>query len=207
MAESHLVPIFPLAEVVLVPSGMLPLHIFEHRYRAMVQHVLAGDRKLAMAMPAEGQLTPEGDIEEKISLGRVVQHRPYPDGRCDIVLQGESRLRVIEELATEHPWRVVRAVPDPDVPGLLDSVPEIFADLITSMLGVDEEQALIHCRQAPAEATNMVLLRLDLTPREKHRILSLPIVGERIDAVARILNRTSGRTLPDTLSEDDPRRN
>jgi len=44
------VPIFPLAEVVLFPGALLPLHVFEKRYQAMVKDVLSGDRLIAIAL-------------------------------------------------------------------------------------------------------------------------------------------------------------
>ena len=48
------IPLFPLPGVVLLPGALLPLHIFEPRYRAMVADALAGDRRIGMAMIRPG---------------------------------------------------------------------------------------------------------------------------------------------------------
>src|SRR5439155_2855429 len=101
------IPIFPLPGVVLLPGTMLPLHIFEPRYRAMVADALAGERTIGMAMikPGWESAGPTPDIHPIGGAGRIVEAEELPDGRYNIVLQGEFRYRVVSE-SPPAPYRV-----------------------------------------------------------------------------------------------------
>jgi len=104
------VPLFPLSGALLLPSGQMPLNIFEPRYLAMVDAALSGDRVI-------GMIQPRGDCEqgggergkpglcEVGCLGRIVQFAEAGDGRYLITLAGISRFRVSEELTVMTPFR------------------------------------------------------------------------------------------------------
>jgi Lon protease-like protein len=103
------VPVFPLAGALLLPSGQMPLNIFEPRYLAMVDAALAGDRLIGMIQPAFN--VPESSVPalcEIGCLGRITQVSETGDGRYSIVLSGVSRFRVVSELAALTPYRQVR---------------------------------------------------------------------------------------------------
>src|SRR5512145_474861 len=90
------VSIFPLPGAVLYPGLQLPLHIFEPRYRAMISDALARDRRIGMIQP---QRPHEGAPLFQVGcLGKISEVEALPDGRYNIVLQGEARFRVIREL-------------------------------------------------------------------------------------------------------------
>jgi Lon protease-like protein len=103
-------PVFPLPGIVLFPGTMLPLHIFEPRYRAMLADCLAGARCMAMAFQLDAPDEPEGRPRWSpiAGVGRVVQHVGLRDGRSSIVLQGLARVR-LEELAFLPPYRRAHA--------------------------------------------------------------------------------------------------
>ncbi len=111
------IPIFPLPDVVLFPHTLLPLHIFEPRYREMVRECLAGDRRLAMALLRPGW---EGDyygrppVYPVAGAGEIIQHEELADGRFNILLRGTMRVGIAEELPAEKSFRIVRARPLPD---------------------------------------------------------------------------------------------
>jgi hypothetical protein len=99
--------IFPLPGAVLFPGLQLPLHIFEPRYRALVSDALARDRRIAMIQP---QAAVEGSPLFAIGcVGRIGEVEALDDGRFNIVLEGESRFRVIRELDVTTPFRQVEA--------------------------------------------------------------------------------------------------
>jgi Lon protease-like protein len=111
------IPIFPLPNVVLFPNVFLPLHIFEPRYRQMVDAALNGDRIIGMVLLRPGW---ERDYEGRppvypIGCAGVITHAErLPDGRFNIVLRGMEKFRVTGE-DTGHPYRLadVVAVPEP----------------------------------------------------------------------------------------------
>ena len=103
-------PVFPLAGVVLFPGAVLPLHIFEPRYRVMLGDALAGDRLITMALlkqcdPEEYEASPP--FHETVCVGRVIQHEPLEEGQANIALLGLSAGRA-EPLESEHPYRTAR---------------------------------------------------------------------------------------------------
>lgn len=108
-------PIFPLTGAILYPGLHLPLHIFEPRYRAMVSDALARDRRIGMIQP---QQPVEGSPLYDIGcVGRIGDVEMLGDGRFNVVLEGESRFRVVRELESTTPFRKVEGellTDDPD---------------------------------------------------------------------------------------------
>jgi Lon protease-like protein len=126
-------PLFPLSGVVLLPGALLPLHIFEPRYRLMLKDALDGEKLIAMALLDESSLEdasiPEDAavpaeavipvIDEWVGLGRVVAHEPLPDGRSNLLLAGLRRARVLEE-DRSRPYRRGRLAVVEDDPTTLE---------------------------------------------------------------------------------------
>ena len=108
------IPIFPLPDVVLFPHTMLPLHIFEPRYRKMVEDCLAGDKRLAMGLLKAGwekDYYGRPPIHAIAGAGEIVRHEELPDGRFKILVRGTMRIGITTGLALDLPYRVVRARP------------------------------------------------------------------------------------------------
>lgn len=107
----ELVPLFPLPEVVLFPGALLPLHVFEPRYREMTADVLAGSRLLAVSRLRPGF---EADYHGRppvfstLGVGYVVAGEELPDGRYHILLRGVARAVIDEELPPARAYRQVR---------------------------------------------------------------------------------------------------
>ena len=105
-------PLFPLPDAVFFPHALLPLHVFEPRYRKMVGDALDAERVIAMALLKPGW---ESVYEEKtapifdtVCLGRISAHERLDDGRYNLILQGLSRATVIDEKQDDRPYRVAR---------------------------------------------------------------------------------------------------
>ncbi len=99
--------VFPLPGAVLFPRMHLPLHIFEPRYKAMVQHALASDQRIGMIQPRS---TGERPLLYDIGcVGKIGHVEALEDGRYNIVLEGLSRFRVLRELEVATPFRQVEA--------------------------------------------------------------------------------------------------
>lgn len=105
------IPVFPLAQVVLFPEAMLPLHVFEPRYRAMIEHCMKTHRAMVVAQVIGGEDEHGRPRIAPISGGAlVIEHQSLADGRSNIVLLGQARLR-LEEHAPDatRPYRMARA--------------------------------------------------------------------------------------------------
>ncbi|MBI2119535.1 MAG: LON peptidase substrate-binding domain-containing protein [Elusimicrobia bacterium] len=101
------IPIFPLPGHVLLPGEPLPLHIFEERYKLLVEFALAQKRLMVLANLKPG-LRKDGEEKNKIydiaGLGRIVLDERMADGRFNLVLLGLKRIR-IREIVQETPFQ------------------------------------------------------------------------------------------------------
>jgi Lon protease-like protein len=98
------VPLFPLPNVVLFPRAILPLHIFEERYKVMTADALAGDKQIAMALLQPGwekNYYGRPAIEPVVCVGTIVSHERLADGKYNFLLQGHSRARIVREVGSE----------------------------------------------------------------------------------------------------------
>ena len=111
------IPIFPLEEAMLFPNASRPLHIFEPRYRAMINDALKGDRIIGMVTLRPGY---EANYEGRPAIygvgcaGVISEVEELPDGRFNIVLRGFVKFRVNSE-DDSRPYRLARvtAMPEP----------------------------------------------------------------------------------------------
>ncbi|MBZ0254399.1 MAG: LON peptidase substrate-binding domain-containing protein, partial [Candidatus Methylomirabilis sp.] len=115
--ETFRLAIFPLPGTVFFPNTLLPLHIFEPRYREMTRAVLASSRELSVVLLKPGY---EANYEGRPAFfgvagaGVIVWDQKLPDGRYNFVLQGVDRVEVLEEVDVEKPYRtaLVRRIAD-----------------------------------------------------------------------------------------------
>ena len=192
------IPLFPLPGVVLLPGTLLPLHIFEPRYRAMVADALAGDQTIGMAMLKPGWeragATPA--IFPIGGAGRIVASEELPDGRYDIVLEGEFRYRVLDE-APPAPYRIarveeIRSLPFPtadEAARVGRQAARIFREIAGAMsLPPLPEEDL------PAERlASELALRLRYEPTELQSLLETDAVSARLQAVVERMNDWQNR--------------
>ena len=127
-------PLFPLPNVVLLPGPALPLHVFEPRYRQLVQDVLGGGFLgiPQVAPDFETGLTPP--VLPYAGVGRILAHRLLDDGRYNILVQPLGRVRLVED----HPYRVGRVdllADTPFVPRQLERVGARLLNLVGPLLG------------------------------------------------------------------------
>ncbi|MEH6701660.1 LON peptidase substrate-binding domain-containing protein [Parasphingorhabdus sp.] len=107
MSEAKRLSIFPLAGALLFPGMHLPLHVFEGRYRALINDAMARDRHIGMVQPKEEGNHPA--LFDVGCLGKIIDIEALDDGRFNVVLEGVARFRIIEEIDASTAFRQVRA--------------------------------------------------------------------------------------------------
>ncbi|MCI0600929.1 MAG: LON peptidase substrate-binding domain-containing protein [Beijerinckiaceae bacterium] len=174
-------PIFPLAGVLLLPRGELPLNIFEQRYLAMVDDALKGERIIGMIQPDPE--SPAGTAAPALCAigcaGRITQFAETGDGRYLITLTGIARFKVDEEIAAVTPYRQCRGNFEPF---LIDFSPRAGEDQVdrdgvlrtlrdfaeTNRLQIDWNSI----NNAPNEAlVNALSMMSPCSPKEKQALL------------------------------------
>jgi Lon protease-like protein len=191
-------PLFPLPNVVLFPKAILPLHVFEPRYRTMMAEVLKGGQTICMALLKPGW---ESDYEGTPAVhgvacvGRVVQHQHLPDDRYNIMIHGEMKV-AIDGMEQEYPYRVARVRPLTEDLAWTDGprIQEQLTDLLTLFRKVNQGQgAAIELAQVfgahlSAEAIlNSVAMNLNVEPIVKQRLLDMERTELRYRAVIEYL--------------------
>jgi uncharacterized protein len=104
--------IFPLPDGVLFPHTTIRLHVYEPRYRMLVEDLIAREAPISVVMiAADGRTDPKGrpNIHRVAGVGAIIGHERLPGGRFNILVRGLSRVRIVEELEVDTPYRRVRA--------------------------------------------------------------------------------------------------
>ena len=106
-------PMFPLGTV-LFPHGVLPLRVFEPRYRAMVTHCLDHDARFGVVLIERGSEVGGGDTRFHVgTVAQIVQAARTPDGRFSLATVGTERIDVLEWLPDDpYPRAIVRTRAD-----------------------------------------------------------------------------------------------
>jgi Lon protease-like protein len=105
-------PIFPLPNCVLLPGGLLPLHVFEPRYRELTRDCLASHQYMAIARLRPGYQTAyhgRPPVYERCGVGRIICSEELPDGRFALLLRGVARVEITRELPADRAYRLVEA--------------------------------------------------------------------------------------------------
>jgi Lon protease-like protein len=118
-AAASKLKVFPLPSAVMFPHAILPLHLFEERYRAMMRDALAGDGVIAIAQLEPGwepHYAGRPPMAPLACAGVVAWHEEVPDGTFNLLLQGVCRITLLEEHPPEQLYREVRVRLHPDPP-------------------------------------------------------------------------------------------
>lgn len=101
-------PLFPLP-LVLFPGTVLPLHIFEPRYRQLLADCLEGDRRFGIARIGEGIAEVELPAGTVGCVAEIMSTQALPDGRSNIMVRGAERFALVSLVSSPHPYHVCRA--------------------------------------------------------------------------------------------------
>ncbi|HYC00802.1 MAG TPA: LON peptidase substrate-binding domain-containing protein [Candidatus Limnocylindrales bacterium] len=187
------IPIFPLSEVVLFPDTMLPLHIFEPRYRKMLADALDGDRVIGMVLIKDPDADPPA-VYPVGCAGTIIEHKPFADGRSMIVLQGTVKFRIRRELDADEPYRVVQAQALYEGPPPMDLVrswrEELRQNLIDLVKASSGEEEMIHRLFEKLDLmamTNSLCASLPLDVLEKQSLLECATIEQREHQLSTLL--------------------
>jgi len=145
--------LFPLPNLVMFPHVLQPLHVFEPRYREMVESALADDRLIALVRLEPGwEAEYEGrpPVAPVACLGKIATHHKLEEGEYNILLVGLRRIRLLRELAPLHSFR-------------------------------EAEVELIEDRYSPDSAAELAALQRKLVTRFQSLLPQLPVAGESLE--------------------------
>lgn len=198
-------PLFPLPEVVLFPGRPLPLHIFEFRYRIMMNTILANDRRFGVLMldPGNGEIATVGCCAE------IVQYQRLPDDRMKIATLGQQRFRVLEYVR-EKPYRVGLVEWLEDEPTEVDLYPQaamveqLLRDVVHLSAKLTEQNVTIpeDLPSLPRELSYWVASNLYGVASEQQALLEMQSTETRLKREGEILLSTRNHLAARTALKD-----
>jgi ATP-dependent Lon protease len=198
-------PLFPLPEVVLFPGRPLPLHIFEFRYRIMMNTILDSDRRFGVLMwdPVQGQPAAVGCCAEIIHFQRL------PDDRMKILTLGQQRFRVLEYVR-EKPYRIglVEWIEDQqtekDLRTLATSVEQLLRDVVHLSAKLTDQKIELpeDLPDLPIELSYWVASNLAGVASEQQTLLEMQDTAARLEREAEILTSTRNHLAARTVLKD-----
>jgi len=199
------VRLFPLPNLVLFPHVMQPLHIFEPRYRDLLEDALKDDRLIAMAVLEPGW---EADYEGRpplypiACLGRVASYHCLEDGTYNVLLLGVRRIRLIRELDAIGSFREAKAELCEDYcpPHLAAELGVLhrklrtaFQKILPTMPGAEEQLGqLLGGDLSLGVLTDVIGYMLDIDIRQKEVLLAQTDVCLRSELLLKHLSAVSG---------------
>ena len=201
-------PIFPLPKVSLFPDAILPLHVFEPRYRELTRYCIKHDWPMAVPMLKEEQSKPDSqpEVHAIAGVGRITHHQELPDGRFGIILEGCGRVQILEELVTDLSYRLVRVELLPDIhedATSLESDMQVIRDCI-SLLRVRVPNLVEALTSLTGDLTatqmaNRLGAMFFRDPSQRQRLLA----EQRVDTRLRLVRDRLAALAARTASSDD----
>ncbi len=209
----EILPVFPLTGVLLLPEMILPLHIFEPRYRNMVDDALDGDGVFGMIQPVSPQQDnrplpgAEKETPELYKIGcagYIERWEKLPDGRYVIQLRGLNRFRLEDELALRRGYRRVKANYNDFPDSSSEKGWKCERDALTRALeGYAKTQGLnVQLDQVEQftdiELVNILAMSLPFHPAEKQALLEASSLRDRETVLLDLLHLGAGPSEPDS---------
>ncbi len=203
--------LFPLPNLVLFPNVVQALRIFEPRYVALMEEALADDRRFAMALLRPGwepHYAGQPDIHATVCLGRINTYHRNEDGSYNLMLMGEARVRILEELEEGLPFRTARgaalrdAYRDPLQQGsahLRETLIEVFKQVAPKKLGVTPAiRKMLREEVTLGALTDIIAYIAPLDPADKQRLLDDTLVERRASQLIGLLRSQEGPANSDS---------
>lgn len=203
-----IVRLFPLPNVVLFPGVVQALHIFEPRYKQMVEDAIAGDQLITMAMVKPEQLSTAGDrpaLFDTVCIGKIMTHAELEDGRYNLLLAGVRRARILEEVHFELAFRKARVEllvdneSEESVDRLLElrqQVVDQFLQMLPSQSHLDRESldSLLESDVGTGQLVDLICYSCGAHPIELQQALEIDSVVDRAEFILKIMRRLEKRT-------------
>ncbi len=207
MPDPDSLPLFPLPGLLLYPEAVVPLHVFEPRYRQMLADMVQSgqDRMVIAALRPgfEAHYFEAPAVYEIAGVGRVLKCHRLSDGRWNIVLRGERRVKLLREVASDRLYRRVRVMELIEPPIAEPRASELRQQLAAALESLIGAELCLPADADPAYLTDVLLLQLPLDLPERHALFALVDPLLRAETVLQAFLASGGRRA----GPADPERN
>ena len=190
---------FPLGTV-LMPTMFLPLHVFEPRYRTLVQRCLDGDREFGVVLIERGSEVGGDDVRTFVgTVARIIEAQELPDGRWVLATVGAHRIRVQRWLAdAPHPLADVEPWPDEPATASASEGTAAAAAVLRRVLALKAElgepaaPATVELSTDPSIASYQISALAPVGPLDQHALLCAAGADDRLAHVRQLLDDEEG---------------
>jgi Lon protease-like protein len=204
------IPLFPLP-LVLFPQVVVPLHIFEERYRLMINRCIEESSTFGIVLIPPGTAAESESTIRRVGVtARVIQFDRIEDGRINIMAAGEVRFRVLEFTASKPYWTADVEFfeddheSDDELQDSYNNVVRLYREvhrLAAQLRGMDVNIEEIKIPVSPATMSHMVSFVLDLDPEAKQALLEMTSVEGRLKTLTVHLEETMQRITAEITRE------
>jgi len=190
------IAIFPLSHAIFFPNTILPLNIFEPRYKKMTEDALSNNKLIGMVQTKNYNNSIKPEVFNVGCLGKIETHSKTPDGRYLINLTGLIRFKILNELETNLPYRKFRV----SYKDYLEDLEKIkFSDKINVTDLIDKTRKFFKIHQLSTDwkvvervdtyqLVNSLSMVCPFTVSEKQTLLEAKNLIERTNLINQIIN-------------------
>lgn len=201
MSDMSAMPMFPLG-MVLLPTMVVPIHVFEPRYRKMTRDCLDGEREFGVVLIERGSEVGGGDVRTDAgTVARIIEAQEFPDGRWGLVVGGTRRFQVFRWLEDDpYPRAEIQDWPDnkpsdsegDDVSAGLPPVVSVWRRVLAlqSELGSPRPPAGFNVSEDPSTAVWQLAALSSLGPMDRQKLLTADNTAQRLGLLAELLTET-----------------
>jgi Lon protease-like protein len=191
--SSRILPLFPLPDLILFPGQLVPVHIFEPRYRKMAEDLLDNTGEIIIGTVLgedQEQLGEVAPIQGIAGLGRLQRYQTLKDGRFLLMILGEKRVRVIQRIE-DHLY------PLAEVDDLVEEDAEIdwaHTEELKNAIGQLEQNIDLPEGTSAVQMSDLLIMITPMTIENRYELFSNPSIEERVIKIIE---------LQDSIDDDD----
>ena len=191
---SRILPLFPLPDLILFPGQLVPVHVFEPRYRQMAQDLLDNTGEIVLGTVLgddQEQLGEVAPVQPVAGLGRLQRYQALEDGRYLLMILGEKRVRVIQRIEEE-------VYPLAEVDDLVEENVDIDwaqAEELKNAISELEQNIDLPEGTSAVQMSDLLIMITPMTVENRYELFSNPSIEDR---VLKIIE------LQDSIEDDNP---
>ncbi|MGB1072358.1 MAG: LON peptidase substrate-binding domain-containing protein [Planctomycetota bacterium] len=175
-------PLFPLSDLILFPGQVIPLHVFEPRYREMTRDLLDSSGELILGTVLGEDRKQLGDVapvQPVAGLGRIQRYQALEDGRFLIVVLGERRVHIEPvDRGKSYPEAHHQPIEETDL-----MIPDNDLENLQSVLKEIEGQIELPEGTSPVQLVDLLIMISKISPQDKYDIFQTTSVSDRLEKI------------------------
>jgi Lon protease-like protein len=180
------IPLFPLPNLVLFPHIVVPLHIFEERYKSMINACIDSGEVFGLVLLRTGADEESEETIHRVGVtARIVEVERLDEGRMNILCEGEQRFRIYRFSQQTPFWKGAIDLIEDDERNATEALYEQVAELYRSVVDVSaklsgSQEAELVLPDSSTDLSYMVSYVLDIEPEDKQKLLEMDSTAERL---------------------------